>query len=49
GLDIPHGREVYAAKCALCHGENGAGQARSDGTLVFPPLWGGRFYNWGEG
>ncbi|EIZ84840.1 MAG: cytochrome C [Cupriavidus sp.] len=49
GLDIPHGREVYAAKCALCHGENGAGQASSDGTLVFPPLWGGRSYNWGAG
>ncbi len=48
-LDIGHGREVYAAKCALCHGGAGAGQASPDGTIVFPPLWGDRSYNWGAG
>ncbi|MGU3452847.1 c-type cytochrome [Methylobacterium sp. 391_Methyba4] len=49
GLDRAHGREVYAAKCALCHGGDGAGQASPDGTVVFPPLWGARSYNWGAG
>lgn len=48
-LDIAHGREVYAARCALCHGADGAGQASPSGTVVFPPLWGARSYNWGAG
>lgn len=48
-LDLAHGREVYGAKCALCHGSDGAGQASPDGTVLFPPLWGARSYNWGAG
>ena len=48
-LDIARGRDVYAAKCALCHGASGEGQATADGYTVFPPLWGARSYNWGAG
>ena len=48
-LDIARGRDVYAAKCALCHGADGEGQATADGHTVFPPLWGPRSYNWGAG
>ena len=37
------GREVFAANCAVCHGDDGQGQPewhvrRSDGTLPAPPL-----------
>jgi thiosulfate dehydrogenase len=48
-LDRAHGREVYAEKCALCHGADGAGQRASDGAVGFPALWGPRSYNWGAG
>jgi len=48
-LDFAHGQQVFAQKCALCHGSDGQGQGTSDGTLVFPPLWGPRSYNWGAG
>ena len=48
-LDPGHGREVYAEKCALCHGASGEGQATPDGRVMFPPLWGARSYNWGAG
>lgn len=48
-LDIAHGEQVYAAKCASCHGSGGEGQATPDGHPVFPPLWGARSYNWGAG
>src|SRR5581483_8505727 len=42
------GARVYAAKCALCHGEDGAGR-NADGKPVFPALWGSRSFNWGAG
>jgi thiosulfate dehydrogenase len=42
------GQDVYAANCAMCHGNDGAGQ-RADGATVFPPVWGARSYNWGAG
>ncbi len=48
-LDPKHGSQVYSQKCALCHGANGEGQAAPDGTVVFPPPWGSRSYNWGAG
>ncbi|MGH1571090.1 c-type cytochrome [Methylobacterium sp. P31] len=48
-LDLVAGAQVYAAKCALCHGGRGEGQATADGRIVFPPLWGPRAYNWGAG
>jgi thiosulfate dehydrogenase len=48
-LDDAHGQQVYAAKCALCHGADGGGQSAADGSVVFPPLWGSRSFNWGAG
>ena len=42
------GQKVYAANCALCHGEQGQGQ-KSGGVTVFPALWGKDSYNWGAG
>lgn len=48
-LDIARGEQVYAAKCAVCHGASGEGQSAADGHTVFPPLWGSRSYNWGAG
>lgn len=46
--DYGRGQDVYAANCAMCHGNDGAGQ-RADGATVFPPVWGARSYNWGAG
>ena len=46
--DYDRGAGVYAQNCAACHGADGLGQ-KSDGKVVFPPLWGARSYNWGAG
>jgi thiosulfate dehydrogenase len=46
--DYARGQDVYAARCALCHGNDGAGQ-QARGAVVFPPVWGPRSYNWGAG
>ncbi|MCF7203226.1 c-type cytochrome [Pseudomonas oligotrophica] len=48
GYDIAKGREVYAAQCAVCHGDDGQGQKAAEG-YVFPPLWGRDSFNWGAG
>jgi thiosulfate dehydrogenase len=48
-LDYAHGQQVYAGKCALCHGADGQGQSAAGGAVVFPPLWGPRSFNWGAG
>lgn len=45
------GSHAYKAKCAVCHGENGAGM-RVEGQKagwLFPPLWGMGSYNKGAG
>ena len=47
--DFARGARVYAEKCALCHGADGAGQKGNDGVPVFPALWGSRSFNWGAG
>ncbi|MGH8132944.1 MAG: c-type cytochrome, partial [Steroidobacteraceae bacterium] len=47
--DAGRGAQVYARECALCHGENGAGQRAGDGSPGFPALWGANSYNWGAG
>lgn len=39
------GKAVYDAKCAACHGIDGAG----DATHSYPPLWGSGSYNSGAG
>lgn len=46
--DFARGREVYAANCAICHGDDGQGQV-VEGRYAFPPLWGPDSYNWGAG
>jgi thiosulfate dehydrogenase len=48
-LDYGHGQQVYANKCALCHNADGQGQSTADRSVVFPPLWGARSFNWGAG
>ncbi len=49
GFEPERGASVYAAKCALCHGTDGAGVTLTDGRTLFPPLWGRESYNWGAG
>ncbi len=46
--DRDRGRAVYAADCALCHGDDGQGSIVA-GASVIPPLWGPQSYNWGAG
>ncbi len=41
--DPERGRQVFAARCAFCHGSDG------QGTMAAPPLWGPRSYNIGAG
>ena len=43
------GRQVYAADCAVCHGNDGQGRKFADGAYAFPPLWGAQAFNWGAG
>lgn len=42
--DATHGRAIYAAQCAGCHGNDGAGKAP-----LFPPVWGADSFNDGAG
>ncbi|MEZ4316193.1 MAG: c-type cytochrome [Myxococcota bacterium] len=43
--DAAHGAEVFATKCAACHGVAGAGLSGPDGTPIYPPLWGDEAFN----
>ena len=46
------GEEVFASRCAACHGKDGAGLAAAPDLLhgfVFPPLWGPNSFNDGAG
>jgi thiosulfate dehydrogenase len=46
------GERVYAARCAVCHGNDGEGlEASADPSdgYVFPPLWGDDSFNDGAG
>ncbi|MNF73974.1 Alcohol dehydrogenase cytochrome c subunit precursor [compost metagenome] len=47
--DLDNGQQVYVKQCAVCHGADGQGLARADGSLVFPPLWGEQSFNIGAG
>lgn len=44
-----HGKEIYAARCASCHGATGAGLDLPGGGYQFPALWGDRSFNIGAG
>ena len=46
--DPVRGAQIYAQKCAVCHGEEGQGTAPS-GENRYPPLWGPRSFNIGAG
>lgn len=46
--DFARGQDVYAERCAVCHGDDGQGVKNGD-RVVFPPLWGPESYNWGAG
>ncbi|HET6432907.1 c-type cytochrome [Dyella sp.] len=46
--DYARGKAVFGKYCALCHGDDGQGQAVA-GRYVFPPLWGSDSFNWGAG
>jgi len=43
------GGDIYKAKCAICHGANGAGEKKAGGGYTWPPLWGMDAYNKGAG
>ncbi|MFP5329192.1 MAG: c-type cytochrome [Alphaproteobacteria bacterium] len=49
GYDPGRGAPLYEQKCSGCHGSDGQGAAQPDGKVLYPPLWGGRSYNWGAG
>lgn len=48
GFDLARGKQVYAERCAVCHGDDGQGQKVGD-RYALPPLWGRDAYNWGAG
>lgn len=43
------GKTLYAAKCARCHGADGAGKKIAAGKYAYPPLWGRDSFNIGAG
>jgi thiosulfate dehydrogenase len=44
--DVSKGKNIYIAKCQLCHGPEGQGQLQFDSTsYLYPPLWGPNSYN----
>lgn len=47
--DPVHGERVYQDQCAVCHGKQGEGTQQSDGSYLFPPLWGPYSFNLGAG
>lgn len=48
-IDSAAGEHEYAARCASCHGIDGAGRRNPDGSYFAPPLWGPRSFNIGAG
>lgn len=46
--DAGHGKQVYADKCASCHGAEGQG-LKNGAAYAFPPLWGKDSFNDGAG
>jgi thiosulfate dehydrogenase len=46
--DSARGKTVYTAKCASCHGDDGAGKMAGSAYL-YPALWGDKSFNIGSG
>lgn len=44
-----HGKQIYAQKCASCHGAKGDGTRNPAGGYLFPPVWGNASFNIGAG
>lgn len=47
--DPVNGERIYAAQCAMCHGDAGEGMQDQFGDYIFPPLWGDESFNIGAG
>jgi len=47
--DPRNGKKIYAAQCAVCHGEQGEGLRNTAGGIIYPPLWGDESFNIGAG
>lgn len=48
--DPERGRTVFTSKCVSCHGQDGQGLPKADGSgYDYPPLWGPHSYNIGAG
>ena len=47
--DPKNGKKIYEAQCAVCHGSNGQGVQKPDGSFVFPAVWGDESFNIGAG
>lgn len=48
--DPENGKQVYLAKCAVCHGADGNGIKAANGIVyTYPPMWGKNSYNDGAG
>ncbi|WP_242158590.1 c-type cytochrome [Aestuariivivens sediminis] len=49
-VDLTHGKSVFLKHCIVCHGKDGQGLMRPDGSgYEYPPLWGDNSYNHGAG
>lgn len=46
---LENGKQVYATQCAVCHGKDGEGLKQTDGSFIYPPLWGDDSFNIGAG
>ena len=47
--DSTRGQQIYAEKCASCHGTEGQGIKNPNGGYFFPPVWGKDSFNDGAG
>lgn len=47
--DAARGKQVYADKCAACHGAGGEGIKGATGEYGVPPVWGDASFNVGAG